>query len=290
MVDYSVNPSDYGHSPHREKRARVAMAGPANAPGSGGSIELVMDGWLHDLDNQINKYGGSLGLGRPVVQARYETLRDACKRRDPFYVVLHRQLCFWSIDKASVHASLPLLPWMIDSNFNMLLGILGTNAGVPEEHLIWLSQFPGPFAEISESFQPQLNLTSQITMFMQHFHQNWNRIDNNARHRCYPMLAFEVSHILSCPSPVLHQVFFRVSRRKFMPHEQGPIPLALDQAFMKDQVSEAKMERENASEDVFRNSRAATAQAYKALLAHAQGPTVQQGGLDCAAVFLVFQS
>lgn len=269
-----------------EETARQIMTDTNFDPASINHTHGLMRGWGDALDRHIRSHGGVMRMN-PILEApRYRLLLEACSKFDIFYILIHQQLCIWSRDQVTVQRALQLPSETVNFGFEALFRILGNSKELSEPHATWLTRFPVPPLDVPALFGPRHSVLVQIGVFLQSFHSKWNKLFSAVDSRGYPLLAYETETILSCPSPVLRPVFFRVTRRRIWANEYGPITTGLEEVFLRDQHNEVTMAKENAPQAVREKARRATVQQYTALIAQgrqAQQQILQQGRMACVA-------
>lgn len=203
-------------------------------------------------------------------------LLDACLKGDAFYILLQQQFCLWSLDKPAVHGNFPIHPQTIDFAFGLLNHVLRDNQEMARQHVQWLARFPVPFRTVAQSLAPHLDVRGMIGQFLDKFASNWNGLIGRIATRHYPLLAYEATEILLCPSPILQEVLFTLSRRR-IGIEDGRFATDLNGRFRKDQIAEATMTRDGTPQDEVQNVRRSMAVRYHKLIQSVRELAIQKG-------------
>ncbi|KAH6985666.1 hypothetical protein BKA56DRAFT_613100 [Ilyonectria sp. MPI-CAGE-AT-0026] len=244
---------DSGSAERRRKRMRIGRDDP---------VTQALKDWLRVLSTHMEQFNGPRLLNETVEIPRYRILRDACANADVFYVVLHQLFCGWSRDRPFVHSLLAshISFEAVDHAFGYMQVILRQNQLISPPHLEWLTNFPGPLAEISRS-SPQCMLVNVVARFLHQLSATWEPMMALAESRKFPLLVSEMVHNLSCTSSQMQSLLFTTSRRTLRV-EDGPLATSLNEIFAKDRASEAQIAAAPRSAEEVRQIRGGFATAY----------------------------
>ncbi|ROV90595.1 hypothetical protein VSDG_07417 [Cytospora chrysosperma] len=177
----------------------------------------------------VTQKGGIEALKPDVERPRFQILRDACDRKDNFYITLHQLYCLWSIDHQIASNLLLCDPESVRIGFGILESVLKKNAGFSKSNLLWCARFPG--RSLEQHRNPTVN---QVAAFLSSLSQHWTSLHDNLFNRLYPYLMDELVGKLQCYSTVLQKILFTAARRR-LGVSDGPLGLEIDNYFVQDQ-------------------------------------------------------
>ncbi|ROV94574.1 hypothetical protein VMCG_08183 [Cytospora schulzeri] len=214
--------SDGGGNPN--KRRRVETSSP-----SVGVEDTPISDLAAMIDARIFQKGGPETLKPDVERPRFQILRDACDRKDMFYITMHQLYCLWSIDHQMASNLLHCDPESVRIGFGILESVLKKNSGFSKSNLLWCARFPG------RSLEWHRNPTvKQIAAFLSSLSRYWTSLHDNLFNRLYPYLMDELVGKLQCYSTVLQKILFTAARRR-LGVSDGPLGMEIDGYFERDQ-------------------------------------------------------
>ncbi|KAF4595318.1 MIZ zinc finger protein [Ophiocordyceps camponoti-floridani] len=204
-----------------------------------GGYTVDFDQLLAVVENHVRQLGNAI---RGDVIA-YRLLASACSKSDFFFLVLHQAYCLWSLSSRVACWLLDAEPHVVDAAFHQLQWSWRRNSDLSPYHLRWFASFPLLTTRNSDAMRlPKLmasSLMPVINNFLVLMGQNWSVVLGQVVHRGYPLMAWEMNHLLQCPSPVLRSILFICSRQPFGVFEESPSTNALSQLFDLDFCNEA---------------------------------------------------
>ncbi|KAK4121273.1 hypothetical protein N657DRAFT_122907 [Parathielavia appendiculata] len=198
------------------------------------SASMTCSSLLQILDQYIDSCGGAQTLEVTIERPRLMLLKDACRKEDEFFIVLHQLFCMWSLHPQNTYTSLPLDRATIDNAFAILEKLLKKNQFMALAHQQWLSRFPVPVAQFSRGHIGGAAVIRQISTFLGALVHDYEPLVTACMQRRYPFLVDELLVGLSCFSPVLQFILFTSCRRRLGVPDDS-LGHQMEQAFREDQ-------------------------------------------------------
>lgn len=180
------------------------------------------------IDKRIADVGGEQNLTPDVERPRFQILKDACGKRDVFYLHLHSLFCLWSAD---VELLPPLPSYDLDAiyrGFAILETVLKKNSGFTRDNLGWCAAFP------YHGFNYSSDGATKVADFLTALSLHWPSLHQDSFNRHYPFLMDELVGRLHCYSPIMQNILFTASRRRLGIHD-GSLGLEVHRYFDQDQ-------------------------------------------------------
>ncbi|KAK1756820.1 zinc finger MIZ domain-containing protein 2 [Echria macrotheca] len=187
------------------------------------------------IDHHINSRGGEQAFSPEIEKPRLQLLRDACAKRDAFFLALHQLYSVWSASPAYAHRYLNRNPEVLDRSFAVVETILKRNQLVSPQTRTFFTAFP---VAMINHHMPQatgyMEAIRHVAAFLEKLANNWTQLMNAAVERRFPFLVDELVTNLGCYSPVLQMIFFTACRRR-LGVPDGPLASGMEQLFRQDQ-------------------------------------------------------
>ncbi|KAM5376863.1 hypothetical protein ACJZ2D_005350 [Fusarium nematophilum] len=224
-------------SSHQAKRARIQGE---STPGES-MYSTYATKWRDMVATRVAQFASAGLLNDTVERPRYRILMESCANEDYFYIALHQVLCGWTLHRAPIYGIFRDLvdPTSMDAAFDILQTVLRKNEAMSSAHLQWFANFPMSMEDLCK-LQPNFPIAREIGVFLCHLSTNWQRLMNSIATRSCPLLAYELSILLACPSPGLQAMFFTMSRR-WLGVRDGPLANSLNDIFEQDRALEATL-------------------------------------------------
>lgn len=160
------------------------------------------------IDQRLEDIGGH-NMANEIEQPRFQLLKDACLKKDLFYLHFHSLYCTWSISPDR----LPPMPGhdmnAIRQGFRMLESVLKKNDQFSPQNLVWCASFPHPTFNTSRP-----TAVAMVARFLTSLTQNWPALDHKIAMRQYPYLVDELLGTLHCSSMIMQNILFTACRRR----------------------------------------------------------------------------
>ncbi|RGP72313.1 hypothetical protein FSPOR_2820 [Fusarium sporotrichioides] len=262
-----VHSRPYVDDEHRDKRPRVQERSSPEET----SNQRICRQWSNEIERRV-EHATHAGLfnNSNVEKPRYRILKEACQREDFFYVAFHQALCAWTLNKEPVHVLFNGLadPNTLDLAFELMQTVVRRNELMSTTHLQWFANFPTSIADFSRVF-PNTTAARDISAFLIRMVTNWHTLLQSVKTREYPLLAYEMTHILQCRPYGLQSMLFTVSRRTLNMLE-GPAVHALNEIFEQDRLDEITYEARGERHEALKIYRDAVAMRYRQVVLSSQ--------------------
>ncbi|KAK2615268.1 hypothetical protein N8I77_002034 [Diaporthe amygdali] len=216
-------------APGQERPNKRRRVEPAASSLQAGAASLTFADLANFIDNRIDQQGGDQTLQPTVEKARFHILRDACVKKDYFYLILHQLYCLWSISPQTVSGLLFSDAETTSMGFEILDTVLKKNSGFSRPNLEWCANFPCQALELSRS--PTVH---SVATFLVCLANNWTALHESSFNRVCPYLMDEMIGKLQCYSVVLQSILFTASRRRLGVLD-GQFGAEMDRWFHQDQ-------------------------------------------------------
>ncbi|KAK3325900.1 hypothetical protein B0H66DRAFT_529913 [Apodospora peruviana] len=187
--------------------------------------------YLALIERYIQLQGGDAAFKRDIERPRIQLLKDACRKEDAIFLVLHQLFCMWAESPQTVHRLLQRPAGVIDEAFGIIETVLKQNQLLSAPHRLWFAQFPVP---ITNSTAAYLTL-DQVATFLEKLSKHFDKLRQISLSRRYPYLVDELLFCLSCYSPVMQTILFTASRRR-LGVPDGILGAQMEEAFLRDQM------------------------------------------------------
>ncbi|CAF3644405.1 unnamed protein product [Fusarium graminearum] len=253
-------------SEHRDKRPRVQGR---SSPELTFNQKLCRD-WFKSIERRVEYVSRAGLLNDNVEKPRYRILGEACQNEDFFYVALHQALCAWTLNKEPVHHLFDglMAPNTLDRAFEIIQTIVRRNDNMSAVHLQWFANFPTSIAEFSRVF-PHTTSAAEISAFLIQMIQHWQALLQSVQARKYPLLAYEMIHVLQCRPRGLQCMLFTMSRRTLSVND-GPAAHAMNEIYEQDRLDEITYEARGERHEALRVRREAVAMRYRQVILASQ--------------------
>ncbi|KAI9055812.1 hypothetical protein LZ554_000752 [Drepanopeziza brunnea f. sp. 'monogermtubi'] len=166
------------------------------------------------IEKHIESCGGWMKLNSDLERLRFQFLKGACEKEDPFYVALHQIFCTWDTNRAEV-ANIQGFPHLstLTSAFHTLGQLIRDNEHLAASQRFWFSNFPSPLRDLLRSSEPYRNQVADVGVFLRRLANQWGPLSVECMRRKYPPLADELVEGLGLLSPILQSIAFTASRR-----------------------------------------------------------------------------
>lgn len=221
------------------KRARISQSTGTTHPPPTQGFDAHLRAGAEAVAVRVRYTGGWNKLSPGLEYPRYRYLSEACNKHDWLYVSVHQFFCLWSLDPECVARLLSMEPDVVNRAFAILLQVLKSNGAMKLAHLNWFAEFPLPVkGGLPQTYNA---VVPGLRNFISAFALHWQRQLSESLSRGIPVTALEMVNILACPSEMLQQVLYTVSRRA------GSIPdrfaSELNELFRQEQASELMISR-----------------------------------------------
>ncbi|KAJ5960111.1 Zinc finger MIZ-type [Penicillium vulpinum] len=214
--DWSTNPPSFTGTRVGASTQEHTVSGPRTSPqqNGAGAVAIYNDTWkqwsthLEALVNDLLAKGAippAHSREKNVVQPRIELLRQAIRRKDVFYLVMHQLYCRYSIDQSTLgQIRAP------EAGMKTLIPLLEDNGKMRNVATTAFANFPESPQQLMQKIW-YLQVLSGVPKFLSRLATKWHGIWLQAQH---PPLVAHLWEALACPSPILISVMFMcVSRR-----------------------------------------------------------------------------
>ncbi|KAF7552633.1 hypothetical protein G7046_g7349 [Stylonectria norvegica] len=171
---------------------------------------------------------------------RYRILQDACCKNDIWYIAIHQLFCLWTLDRPSIHGFLGpwrVTPAIIDGAFSQLKHLLRDNGRMARTHVEWFSAFPGQVDQVLQELPYYGHALRDASLFLGCLAHNWEPFWQTLQRRQYPLIAYEMDQSFKCPSPLIRQMLYTMSRRGLGVND-GLLANELNAIFAQDSINE----------------------------------------------------
>lgn len=148
-------------------------------------------------------------MANDIERPRFQLLKEACFKRDFFYLHLHSLYCTWSISPSRLPPMLGHDMNTIHQGFGILESVLKKNDQFTQPNLEWCANFPNP--EFNTSHPAAV---AMVARFLASLLQYWSALGQKSVKRRYPYLVDELLGRLQCFSDVMQGILFTACRRR----------------------------------------------------------------------------
>ena len=188
---------------------------------------------------KINEFVVEIG-GEPqkgsVVKQRLDLLRNASRKGDLMYLVLHQIMCTHTVAPDQVPYSIQSIP-NVKWGFAILDILLSQNDRLPMNFLRWATSFPTNFARIVlEWSYGMAELVNQSVAFITLLSTNWEQLRKESELRQCPPTLREIVNTLKVHSSTLQLIIFLSILRSFWGPHVSPQMIEAETTFKQRQA------------------------------------------------------
>lgn len=159
------------------------------------------------IDQKVELLGG-FNMLNDIERPRFLLLKDACLKRDLFYLHLHSMYCTWFIDPSKLPHMLRHDMKAVHQGFAVLQSVLKQNDQLARPTLEWFANFLHPGLHMMRP-----TMVAMVAQFLTTLPQHWSHLIELSVKRQYPLLVDELLGKLHCFSVVMQGILFTACRR-----------------------------------------------------------------------------
>ncbi|MCJ1459332.1 hypothetical protein MMC28_009709 [Mycoblastus sanguinarius] len=186
-----------------------------------------------EIVNRLQSISSVQGRRRDVEGPRLGLLRDACKRSDYFYLMLHQLFC---LDHKFRYSGeyIPGLTNVHRSGLNILAFLLVSNDNMADDAVGWFSIFPLPLEALLGQ-KPAFKLAyDEVLKCLSKLANSWTAMRSTCSRRSHPPLVDELLLMFNVKSFILQQVICRAILRDIWIYHQDECFITAEDIFLRD--------------------------------------------------------